>query len=280
MNRLGFIGGSDATRIMTGNWYDLWAEKTGRKEPEDLSNNLAVQLGTHTELFHLEWFCKQTHLEQESIQNIYYATENGVPYKGTVDAIVVPNQEQFTNSSGNILPLDALQKSILECKHTNAFTNMKEQLARYMPQLQFYMHISGAVECYLSCIFGNSTWDYRKVSYDEKYVHHMNETIRAFWTCVEDDTAPTDQVEIDTTHMTDKILINDMVRRDASADNQFISIAHDYIDTMKDAKSHQAYGKMLKELVAPNESEVYSPVITIKRDKRGSLRITPSQKEN
>ncbi len=106
----------------------------------------------------------------------------------------------------------------------------------------------------------------------------MNETIKAFWTCVEDDTAPTDQVVSEVN--TDKILINDMVRRDASADNQFISIAHDYIDTMKDAKSHQAYGKMLKELVAPNESEVYSPVITIKRDKRGSLRITPSQKEN
>ena len=267
MNRLGFIGGSDATRIMTGNWYDLWAEKTGRKEPEDLSNNLAVQLGTHTESFHIDWFCKENKVNSEHIikQVTYECIENGVPYKGTVDARI---KDAITH------------EKLLECKHTNAFTNIKEQLARYMPQLQFYMHISGAVECYLSCIFGNSTWDYRKVSYDEEYVHHMNETIRAFWTCVENDTAPTDQVEIDTTHMTDKILINDMVRRDASADNQFISIAHDYIDTMKDAKSHQAYGKMLKELVAPNESEVYSPVITIKRDKRGSLRITPSQKEN
>ena len=269
MNRLGFIGGSDATRIMTGNWYDLWAEKTGRKEPEDLSNNLAVQLGTHTESFHIDWFCKENNIDNQNIekQATYDRKENGVPYKGTVDArIFVEN--------------NCIEDAILECKHTNSFTNMKEQLDRYMPQLQFYMYISGAVECYLSCIFGNSTWDYRKVSYDGEYVHHMNETIRAFWTCVEDDTAPTDQVEIDTTHMTDKILINDMVRRDASADNQFISIAHDYIDTMKDAKSHQAYGKMLKELVAPNESEVYSPVITIKRDKRGSLRITPSQKEN
>jgi predicted phage-related endonuclease len=259
--RLGFIGGSDATRIMTGNWYDLWAEKTGRKEPEDLSNNLAVQLGTHTESFHIDWFCKQempkysVHIKK---QVTYDCIENGVPYKGTVDA--------------------RFQDAILECKHTNSFTNMKEQLARYMPQLQFYMHISNVTECYLSCIFGNSQWDYRKVSYDDEYVHHMNETIRAFWTCVEDDTAPTDQIvpEINT----DKIPINDMVSRDASSDNQFISIAHDYMATMNDAKSHQEYGKMLKDLVAPNEREVYSPVITIKRDKRGSLRITPSQKEN
>jgi len=268
--RLGFIGGSDATRIMTGNWYDLWAEKTERKEPEDLSNNLAVQLGTHTESFHIDWFCRSTNmLPMRKNGETFELIENGVPYKGTVDSILI-----HSNSINN------KEKIILECKHTNSFTNMKEQLVRYMPQLQFYMHISGVKECYLSCIFGNSQWDYRKVSYDDEYVHHMNEAIRAFWTCVEDDTAPTDQVEIDTTHMTDKILINDMVRRDASADNQFISIAHDYIDTMKDAKSHQAYGKMLKDLVAPNEREVYSPVITIKRDKRGSLRITPSQKEN
>jgi len=265
MNRLGFIGGSDATRIMTGNWYDLWAEKTSRKEPEDLSNNLAVQLGTHTESFHIDWFSKQSNIDNQKNYIVFFrkqvtydCIENGVPYKGTVDA--------------------RIKDAIIECKHTNAFTNMKEQLARYMPQLQFYMHICGVKECYLSCIFGNSTWDYRKVSYDEEYVHHMNETIRAFWDCVEDDTAPTDQIVSEVN--TDKILINDMVRRDASADNHFISIAHDYIDTMKDAKSHQAYGKMLKELVATNESEVYSDILTIKRDKRGSLRITPSQKEN
>jgi predicted phage-related endonuclease len=263
MNRLGFIGGSDATRIMTGNWYDLWAEKTSRKEPDDLSDNLAVQLGTYTESFHLEWFCKQTHAKQKSIQNTYYATENGVPYKGTVDAEI---------------KVDELKDAILECKHTNAFTNMKEQLARYMPQLQFYMQISGVKECYLSCIFGNSTWDYRKVSFDGAYVNHMNIAIKAFWTCVEDDTAPTDGAP--PAANTDKIPINDMVRRDASADNQFISIAHDFMATMNDAKSHDAYKKMLKELVAPNEREVYSPVITISRDKRGSLRITPSQKEN
>ena len=277
MNRLGFIGGSDATRIMTGNWYDLWAEKTSRKEPDDLSDNLAVQLGTYTESFHIDWFCNHINMLPTKQQS-YELVENGVPYKGTVDAIVVPNQEQFTNSSGNTLPLDALQKSILECKHTNAFTNMKEQLARYMPQLQFYMHVSGVKECYLSCIFGNSTWDYRKVSFDGDYVNHMNVAIKAFWTCVEDDTAPTDGAPPSAN--TDKIPVDDMVRRDASSDNQFISIAHDFMATMNDAKSHDAYKKMLKELVAANEREVYSPVITISRDKRGSLRITPSKKEN
>ena len=51
MNRQGFIGGSDMRRIMDGDWVSLWEEKTGRTQPEDLSNHLAVQLGTYTEDF-------------------------------------------------------------------------------------------------------------------------------------------------------------------------------------------------------------------------------------
>ena len=46
MNRLGFIGGSDARRIMEGDWH-TWLEKTGQQQPADLSDNLAVQLGVH-----------------------------------------------------------------------------------------------------------------------------------------------------------------------------------------------------------------------------------------
>ena len=51
MRRQGFIGGSDATTIMQFKWYDLWLVKTGKAEPEDLSDNIAVQLGSHTERF-------------------------------------------------------------------------------------------------------------------------------------------------------------------------------------------------------------------------------------
>ena len=51
-NRRHFIGGSDA-RIITGNdeaaLLQLWREKRGEVEPEDLSGNLTVQLGVVTE---------------------------------------------------------------------------------------------------------------------------------------------------------------------------------------------------------------------------------------
>ena len=47
-----FVGGTDARIIMGGDeaaLIRLWREKRGEIDPEDLSGNLAVQLGTATE---------------------------------------------------------------------------------------------------------------------------------------------------------------------------------------------------------------------------------------
>src|SRR5580765_8515171 len=49
--RMGGLGGSDAERIMAGNWYRLWAEKTKRVAAEDLTRVLPVQMGKVTEAF-------------------------------------------------------------------------------------------------------------------------------------------------------------------------------------------------------------------------------------
>src|SRR5256885_7279757 len=45
------IGGSDAARIMEGDWLSLYEEKLGLREPEDLSWVLPVQIGALTEDF-------------------------------------------------------------------------------------------------------------------------------------------------------------------------------------------------------------------------------------
>ena len=50
------IGGSDATRLYEGDWYQLWSEKVGETLPADLSDVLPVQLGIHTEPFNILWF--------------------------------------------------------------------------------------------------------------------------------------------------------------------------------------------------------------------------------
>ena len=54
-----FIGGSDARIIMGADQaalLQLWREKRGEAEPEDLSGNLVVQLGRATEELNRRWY--------------------------------------------------------------------------------------------------------------------------------------------------------------------------------------------------------------------------------
>ena len=63
LNRRGFIGGSDARVIMGSDeaaLLQLWREKRGEAEPEDLSGNLIVQLGLVTEPLNRHWFERNT----------------------------------------------------------------------------------------------------------------------------------------------------------------------------------------------------------------------------
>ena len=61
--RCSFIGGSDARIIMGDDeaaLVRLWQEKRGEVEPEDLSGELVVQLGTVTEQLNRHWYEKNT----------------------------------------------------------------------------------------------------------------------------------------------------------------------------------------------------------------------------
>ena len=62
-DRRSFIGGSDSRVIMgddEASLLRLWREKRGEVEPEDLSGNLVVQLGTATEDLNRHWYERNT----------------------------------------------------------------------------------------------------------------------------------------------------------------------------------------------------------------------------
>lgn len=256
MNRVGFIGGSDMRRIMNGDWISLWKEKTKRKEPDDLSGVLPVQLGIYTEQFNIDWFAKdmQISIPKENLQREFTLNWEGVPLKGTVDA-----------------QLDSHE--ILECKHTFDANTMESCIKMYMPQIQFYLWVSNSKGCYLSVLFGNRKWDYVFVHRDFDYIEKMKVYVKEFWQLVRDDEIPFGDDEVSPVSI-DKIKVNGMVRRDASGDNEFISRCHDYIEKQESAASFESAKSDLKAMVGDNEREVYCDLLTIKRDKRGALRIT------
>jgi len=70
-SRHSFIGGSDARIIMGTDeaaLVRLWREKRGEAEPEDLSGNLIVQLGSATEELNRCWYERNTGRRVRDVQ--------------------------------------------------------------------------------------------------------------------------------------------------------------------------------------------------------------------
>src|SRR6187401_611636 len=70
-DRRSFIGGSDARVIMGDDeaaLVRLWREKRGEAEPEDLSGNLIVQLGTATEELNRHWYERNSNQVVKGVQ--------------------------------------------------------------------------------------------------------------------------------------------------------------------------------------------------------------------
>ena len=258
MNRQGFIGGSDAVAIMQGDWYDLWCIKTGRNLPEDLSKNLAVQMGIHTEDFNLKWFEQERNVVLHNHQfELQRNTDMGVPIKGTLDAM--------------------LDDAVVEAKHTNAFNDMDGVIERYMPQIQLYMWLANATQgAYLSVIFGNNKWESVHVRRDNDYIINLLAVISDFWKHVEEDREPLG-FEVPKLDIM-SIPIDQMVVRDASQDNMFVDAAVTYVNGYEQNRMFENAKKDLKNMVGSDEREVFCDYVTVKRDKRGALRITKRNK--
>ena len=252
MERKGFIGGSDCVKIMKGEWLELWQIKTGRTNGPDLSDVLPVQLGVWTENFNLNWFERQHKCVLRNHQYELGANIQGIPAKGTVDAM--------------------FNGMIVEAKHTNAFTNMDEQLAQYMPQIQLYINLANADGAYLSVIFGNSKWESAYVSRNDEYFNSMWAVVSDFWGYVVRDEEP---IDINTPILSiESVPIDNMVVRDATKENEFVDAAHTYVENQAAARAFEGAKNDLKNMVSDNEREVYCDQLTIKRAKNGSLRIT------
>lgn len=264
MDRNKSLGGSDMLRIMDGDWHQLWLEKTGRVEQEDLSDVLPVQLGIFTEEFNIEWFKKTVAFNCVVYPNVRYhqinehVDEHPVPLRATLDGIARSGDDSY----------------VLECKHTNERNRMSDVVEKYMPQIQLYMYMSGIKSSYLSVIFGNSRYECTKINYNHDYTTDMLHFAASFWWLVVEDREPTsaDSEEAEALS-TNNIQVNDMIRVDASTNNHFTSCAEQYIDTYVKHSEHETAKKELKAMVESNVREMYNDKLSIKRDKRGSLRI-------
>ena len=184
------IGGSDATRLYEGDWYQLWSEKVGETPPVDLSDVLPVQMGIHTEPFNISWYEKQT--GKKVIRQQEFLTHPKYDYMYThIDGVV---SQLIQEKDKNIFT----QEAILECKHTNAFSNPQKCLDKYIAQIQHYMMVSGFNKAYMSVFFGNMKYDIIEVEANENFQRKLIAAEVLFWYYVKNKKAPPDNVSWET----------------------------------------------------------------------------------
>ena len=272
MDRQGFIGGTDAIRIMNGEWAELYQEKVGLVEPKDLTDVFAVQLGAFTEDFNLNWWV-QSHSPgytmagtQRVLQHELKLEGGYVPFKGTADMMCVDNQKK---------------SYIVEAKHTNAFTNMNDVIERYMPQIQLYMHLHNKHcevhgykpdGCYLSVIFGNSKWESKHIGFDQVYCTNMLAKITQFWEHVIKKSPPIDR-DAETPDIS-SITIDRKVKLDMNRDNEWMSDAHDYVDTLESAKKNESAKKRLMSHIPPDVYQMDCDLLSVNiTEKRRTIKV-------
>tara|TARA_R100000231_G_scaffold2492_7_gene4501 strand:+ start:5729 stop:6340 length:612 start_codon:yes stop_codon:yes gene_type:complete len=179
------IGGSDATKIVAGDWKDLYLEKKGLKENEDLSFVLPVQLGIYTEDFNRDWFAAQTDMPVKECD--WTLLHNPVDKNGS--------KWMMANLDGFVLNQDLKTIGVFEAKHVHAFTKDDSILEKYYAQIQHYMIVSNLPQAWLSIIFGNNKWKSFHVQADKKFQKKLIKAEEMFWQHIINDEEPADYVE-------------------------------------------------------------------------------------
>ena len=164
-----FIGGSDARIIMSADeaaLIRLWREKRGETEPEDLSDNLVVQLGVATEALNRTWYERNT---GRLVTDVQRWARHPV------------NRWMAATLDGFVERVDA----VFEAKFMLPWSFSEEAAAeKHMAQLQHNMWVTNARLAALSIITGGGKWIEMTIPADSAlYQHFLITAERRFWRC-------------------------------------------------------------------------------------------------
>jgi predicted phage-related endonuclease len=250
-NRRSFIGGSDA-RIILGDDENalirLWREKRGEAEPEDLSDNLIVQLGTVTEPLNRLWFERNT---GQVIKNIQQRVQHPVIrwMAATLDGVL--------DGTG----------AVFEAKFMLPWSFSEEAAAeKHMAQLQHNMWVTNAKEAVLSIITGGGKWIEIRVPADSLYQHLLLTAEKKFWRCVETGEPPRLFLAEPPRARIEVVRIVDM-----SSSNSWAEFATLFRNTRSAYLEHERAKTELKALMPEDAKEAIGHGIRAKRSKSGAV---------
>ena len=246
-----FIGGSDA-RIILGHdeaaLLRLWREKRGEVEPEDLSDNLLVQLGLVTEGLNRRWY-------QANTGQVVTDIQKRVRHPAL--------RWMVATLDGRIEDSDA----VFESKFMLPWAFSEEAAAeKYMPQLQHNMWVVAARTAVLSVITGGGKWGEVTTHADVLYQPLIVTAERKFWRCVESGEPPRLFGADPPKPRIEAIRIVDM-----GASNSWAEFAGIFRNTRQAFLDHERSKSELKALMPENAKEAIGNGVRAKRSKSGAV---------
>src|SRR5262245_10773529 len=251
LNRRSFIGGSDAGVIMGSDeaaLLRLWREKRGEAEPEDLSDNLVVQLGLVTEPLNRHWFERNTgHLITQVQRRVQHPVIRWMA--ATLDGMVEQTGAVF--EAKFMLPWSFSEVIAAE---------------KWMPQLQHNMWVINAKAAVLSIITGGGKWVEIAIPADPLYQHLLLTAEKKFWRCVENGEPPRLFGIEPPRPRIEAVRIVDM-----SASNAWTEFAGVFRRTCEAHLEHENAKTELKALMPEDAKEAIGHGIRAKRAKSGAV---------
>jgi predicted phage-related endonuclease len=153
-------------------WCGCGARSAGEAEPEDLSGNLLVQLGTVTEELNRTWYERNT---GHSIRDVQRRVRHSAIFwmVATLDGIVEQTGAVF--EAKFMLPWSFSEESAAE---------------KYMAQVQHNMWVTQARLAVLSIITGGGKWMEITIPVDPLYLSVLVSAEKKFWRCVQSGETP------------------------------------------------------------------------------------------
>jgi predicted phage-related endonuclease len=251
ISRRSFIGGSDA-RIIMGNdeaaLVRLWREKRGEAEPEDLSGNLIVQLGTATEELNRIWYERNTGGRVTDIQR--RVRHSAIPFMAaTLDGVIEGTE------------------AIFEAKFMLPWSFSEEAAAeKHMAQLQHNMWVTHLRTSVLSIITGGGKWVEITIPMDPLYLAVLVSAEKKFWRCVQSGEPPHLINAEQPRPRIEAVRIVDM-----SSSNSWAEFAATFRNTREAFLDHERAKSELKTLMPEDAKEAIGHGVRAKRTKSGAV---------
>jgi predicted phage-related endonuclease len=253
LNRRTFIGGSDARIIMGDDeaaLLRLWQEKRGELEPEDLTNNLIVQLGTVTEQLNRHWYeCNTGRVVTEVQRQVFHPVKRWMA--ATLDGMIEATGAVFE------------AKFMLPWSFSEAVAAEK-----HMAQLQHNMWVTASRAAVLSIITGGGKWVEMTIPADPLYQHLLLTAEKKFWRCVESGETPRLFGVEPPRPKVEAVRIVDM-----STSNAWAEFADLFRQTREAAIDHERSKSELKALVPEDAKEAAGHGVRAKRSKSGAISL-------